>query len=89
MPQAMGGNSVSAHSELSFLLEKNKKELEQLRASAAQWESYRSEMQNMEERFAKLARNFLDLRSYEDAAKCATKAEGMRFVLGRMPPSAI
>lgn len=33
-----------------------------------------------------MAKNFLELGAYEDAAKCAIKAEGMRFVLGRMPP---
>lgn len=49
------------------------------------WENYRAEMQHMERQSAKLARNFLELGAYEDAAKCAIKAEGMRFVLGRMP----
>lgn len=52
------------------------------------WEQYRAEMQDMEGRFAKLASSFLELGAYEDAAKCAIKAEGMRFVLGRMPPPA-
>jgi hypothetical protein len=33
-----------------------------------------------------MAKNFLELGAYEDAAKCAIKAEGMRFILGRMPP---
>lgn len=51
------------------------------------WEQYRAEMQDMESRFAKLAASFLELGAYEDAAKCAIKAEGMRFVLGRMPPT--
>lgn len=52
------------------------------------WEQYRAEMQNMEGRMAELASGFLELGAYEDAAKCAIKAEGMRFVLGRMPPPA-
>lgn len=55
-------------------------------AALQRWESYRAEMQDMEARLAKLAGNFLELGDYEDAAKCALKAEGMRFVLGRMPP---
>jgi len=55
-------------------------------AALQRWEHYRTEMQGMESRYADLAKNFLELGAYEDAAKCAIKAEGMRFVLGRMPP---
>lgn len=74
---------AEAVSKIAELAEEN----EQLRSAAARWDSYRDEMQRMEERMAKLARNFLDLGAYEDAAKCALKAEGMRWVVGRMPPS--
>jgi hypothetical protein len=52
------------------------------------WEGYRAELADMEQRLGKLARNFLDCGSWEDAAKCALKAEGMRWVRGRMPPAA-
>lgn len=63
-------------------------ELDQLRIIASRWENYRNEMMYMERQMAKLASRFLDLGAYEDAAKCATRAEGMRFVLGRMPQTA-
>lgn len=49
------------------------------------WELYRLEMQNHEQRLAKLAASFLEIPAYEDAAKCAIKAEGIKYVLGRMP----
>ena len=63
-----------------------KQELADLRARLERWEAYRSEMQDMEGRIAKLSRNFLDLDAYKDAAECAIKADGIRFVVGRMPP---
>ncbi len=66
----------------------SEQELDRLRIAASRWEDYRNEMMNMERQMAKLARNFLDLGAYEDAAKCATRAEGMSFVLGRMPQTA-
>lgn len=77
---------LTAIDEACYANKEAEQELEQLRTSASRWENYRDEMQKMEGRMAKLARSFLDLGAYEDAAKCATKAEGMRFVLGRMPP---
>lgn len=49
------------------------------------WESFRDEMAGMEQRMGRLAKNFLDCGAWEDAAKCALKAEGMRWVVGRMP----
>ena len=61
----------------------SEQELDRLRIAASRWEDYRNEMMDMERRMAKLARNFLALGAYEDAAKCATRAEGMRFELGR------
>lgn len=54
---------------------------EQLR----RWESYREEIADKERRLGGLARNFLDLEAWEDAAKCALKADGMKWVRGRMP----
>lgn len=51
------------------------------------WELYRSEMENHQRRLSKLAANFLELEAFEDAAKCAIKAEGIKYVLGRMPAS--
>lgn len=54
-------------------------------ATIKRWEAYRSEMADMELRLANLAKKFLDLGAYEDAARCASKAEGMKFVRGRMP----
>ena len=55
----------------------------------ARWECYRAEIADMEQRLGKLARNFLDCGAWEDAAKCALKAEGLRFVRGRMPPPTV
>lgn len=81
-----GVGRLTALDEACYANEAAEKELEQLRANAARWDSYRAEMQDMELRMAKLARNFLDIGAYEDAAKCALKAEGMRWVTGRMPP---
>lgn len=60
--------------------------IEQQAAEIEQWRKYRAEIADMEHRLGKLARNFLDCQSWEDAAKCALKAEGMRWVRGRMPP---
>lgn len=40
----------------------------------------------MEIRQAEIAANFLKLGAYADAARCAITAEGMKFVVGRMPP---
>ena len=49
------------------------------------WENFRLEMIDNQKRFGKLAKNFLELEAFEDAAKCAIKAEGIRYVLARMP----
>lgn len=38
--------------------------------------------------FGRIAGNFLSLQAWEDAVKCAMKAEGMKWVQGRMPPAA-
>lgn len=51
------------------------------------WEAYRAEIEDMERRMKALAFSFLELGDYESASRCAMRAEGMRFVLGRMPPA--
>lgn len=53
----------------------------------ARWESYRAEIEDMERRMKALAFNFLELNDFESASRCAIRAEGMRFVRGRMPPA--
>lgn len=50
-----------------------------------QWESFRKEMQRNKEQLQKLAISFLELDAFEDAAKCAIKADGIDFMLKRMP----
>lgn len=60
--------------------------LEEAMAKLERWEAYREEMLRMEQRLAKLAADFLELGVYADAAKCAAKAEGCQFIVGRMPP---
>lgn len=60
--------------------------LEEAQAKLDRWEAYREEMQGMEVRQAKIAADFLELGAYSDAARCAIMAEGMKFVVGRMPP---
>ena len=50
-----------------------------------QWELFRAEMQNNKDKFKKLAVSFLELGAFEDAAKCAIKADGIDFMLKRMP----
>ena len=52
------------------------------------WEAYRAELVDMEKRLGKIAENFLGLGAWEDAAKCALKAEGMKWVRGRLPSAA-
>jgi hypothetical protein len=49
------------------------------------WENFRLEMKTHESRLAGLAKNFLELGAFEDSAKCSIKAEGIKYVLARMP----
>jgi len=49
------------------------------------WGLFRSEMQNHQNKLAKLAISFIELNAFEDAAKCAIQAEGIKYVLARMP----
>ena len=51
------------------------------------WEAFRTEMESHQKQLAKLAASFLELGAFEDAAKCAIKAEGIKHVIGRMPLS--
>lgn len=50
-----------------------------------EWELFRAEMQNNREKLRKLAVSFLELDAFEDAAKCAIKADSIDFMLKRMP----
>lgn len=49
------------------------------------WELFRCEMQIHQDRLAKLAGSYLELGAFDDAAKCAIKADGIKYVIGRMP----
>ena len=49
------------------------------------WEAYRVEMLRHQIELAKLAVNYLELDAYQAAGECAYKAEGIKYVLGRMP----
>lgn len=46
---------------------------------------FRVEMLDSQSRMADLAADFLELGAYEDAAKCAMKAEVLKWVVGRIP----
>ena len=50
-----------------------------------QWELFRKEMLENQNIMAKLAIRYLELGAFEDAARCAIKADGIKYVLGRMP----
>ena len=52
-------------------------------------EIFRAEMIDAQIRMAKLSANFLKLDDFENAARCAIKADGLKWVIGRIPPSAI
>lgn len=49
------------------------------------WEDYRNEIKSMEDHMGRLSRKFLDCSAWEDAAKCAMKADAMKFIADRMP----
>jgi hypothetical protein len=49
------------------------------------WELFRVEMKTHQERLGKLAISFIELEAFDDAAKCAIKADGIKYVIGRMP----
>ena len=50
--------------------------------------AFRAEMTESQTRSAELAAAFLRDSMFEDAAKCAMKAEILKWVLGRIPPAA-
>jgi hypothetical protein len=58
----------------------------QLESRLDKWDRFRAEMENHRDRLAKLAVSFLELDAFDDAAKCAIRAEGINYVIGRMPP---
>ena len=62
--------------------------LDEAATALMRWEAYRAELEDAEKRIGKLARNFIDLGAWEDAGRCALRAEGMKWVRGRMPPAA-
>lgn len=59
----------------------NSTQLEELE----RWNSFRIEMEKRQERLVQLAKDFLELGAFDDAAKCAIKADGLKYVLNRMP----
>ena len=59
--------------------------LDEAATALLRWEAYRTELEDAELRIGKLAGNFLALKAWEDAGKCALRAEGMKWVRGRMP----
>lgn len=59
--------------------------LDEAATALMRWEAYRQEIEDAELRIGKLAGNFLELKAWEDAGKCALRAEGMKWVRGRMP----
>lgn len=76
------GRAVLAH------IEQQAAEITRLTEALNRWEAYREEIADKEQRLGGLAGNFLELGAWEDVAKCALKAEGMKWVRGRMPPGA-
>jgi hypothetical protein len=58
---------------------------EAIQRELARWKSFRTEMEDHQKRLAKLAGSFLELGAFDDAAKCAIKADGINYVIGRMP----
>ena len=54
-------------------------------ATLEQWETYRAEMIGVEKGLHDIAKRYLDLRAYKEAAECAMRADAMKFLIGRMP----
>lgn len=57
-----------------------------LTINADKLDAYRAEIEDSKRRIGKLVAKFIELEAFEDAARCAIKADGMKFVLGRIPP---
>ena len=49
------------------------------------WDLFRAEMLEHQKQLGKLAKNFLELEAFDSAAECAIKADGIKYVIGRMP----
>jgi hypothetical protein len=60
---------------------------QQIIAKLNRFESFSEEMVRHRDELARLSAEFLKLDAFDDAAKCAIKAEGLKFVIGRMPKS--
>lgn len=69
-------------------IEQQAVEITRLTEALNRWEAYREEIADKEQRLGGIAGNFLELGAWEDVAKCALKADGMKWVRGRMPPGA-
>jgi len=54
-------------------------------AEAEAWEGYRIEMKDAQARMGELGANFFKLKAYDEAAKCAMKADSLSHLIGRMP----
>jgi hypothetical protein len=63
----------------------NQEDGEKMAERLGRWEAYRDEMLRHQTQLAELAGRYLELGAYDDSAKCANKAEGIKYVLGRMP----
>lgn len=52
------------------------------------WELFRAEMLEHQKQLGKLAKSFLELEAFDSAAECAIKADGIKYIVGRMPKPA-
>jgi len=52
------------------------------------WELFRAEMLEHQKQLGKLAKSYLELEAFDSAAECAIKADGIKYVIGRMPKPA-
>lgn len=86
----IGGREVRALQDLVRLLGTEAGKLcgpqgdaqsEQLR----RWALFALEMIEDQRRMADLAKSFLELGAFDDSARCAIKADGLKFVIGRLP----
>lgn len=57
----------------------------QLATDLEKWGLFRKEMLAHQKRLTSLAKSYLELEAFDSAAECAIKADGIKYVLGRMP----